>query len=569
MGCTNCQNNQGINYIYTPPPGCDCKPTTNSCTGTMDSSNVIYTGPKLLCSDVASGTDMDTLVQKLDAKICTMSGGTDDYSSFDFSCLTSISGVAITTEKEFVEGISEYVCTLEVTVTNIYNEFQTFVTQVTQILQQNIEEIGVDTCILSATDSLGLALTKLSNEICELQDSTDQSGVNWNVCGFTVATPPTTPDGTTNLLLSYICQLKTMIGTGGSVTLPTFDNRNSCLAPPNTATDTLFTTVEKLKTKVCELDYSLTGLTFGCVTPGTTINSILQNMLNRMNQFSIYQFNPSHFSVTNIDAGNACLGKMISINTGGLDKHVASDASDSTPGTLFDKLQAGSNVSLDYLTTPGKVIISSTATPDAFTVKAFAADGSPSTLDNKLEGQLDASSVMNINVVANTGTGKVNLVPTINWSQLVTQFVDTVNNDSGIKALFDTLVCSAACNKKVSFRIFNETVTAYQLIFQQNSPVITWLDTGNVSWTSSHTTNTGSYGITDPSVNPVITIQYTNFGLTPQRIRVIVTDLTGSVVSGSTSFPYTMVAAGATITIPGISLGTSTDQYVVRVDIIP
>jgi hypothetical protein len=239
---------------------------------------------------------LEEILQKADEKICQASGS--DFSSYDTACILNEDDSQITTQQQWVERSAVYMCGLETAhntfITEVYN---TFVTEITEIINNNALA-GITSCDVVGifpTDEIGAALTKISDKVCEFFDFIDLVGIDWNVYGFTVGTTPTDMVSIINTLLSYIGETKNLIPTGGTVALPTFNNVGSCLPGTLTTTDTLVSTVGKIKTKLCELDYSLTGLTFGCVTASSTLSGVLQNVITRLNQHSIYTFDPAYF----------------------------------------------------------------------------------------------------------------------------------------------------------------------------------------------------------------------------------------------------------------------------------
>src|SRR5882762_1844693 len=98
MPCTNCiQTTASITGFS--PSNCVSQP---SCA--INASCVIYTGPNLQCSGILTNDALHIMLQKIDPLLCQASG---DYSSYNTFCLAPIS-----TQKEFVESISDFVCTL-------------------------------------------------------------------------------------------------------------------------------------------------------------------------------------------------------------------------------------------------------------------------------------------------------------------------------------------------------------------------------------------------------------------------------------------------------------------------
>src|SRR5258708_1798727 len=98
MPCINCiQTTAGITGFS--PSNCTSLP---SCA--LNANCVIYSGPNLQCSGIVTNDALDIILQKIDPLLCSASG---DYSGYNTYCLAPI-----TTQKQFVESISNYVCTL-------------------------------------------------------------------------------------------------------------------------------------------------------------------------------------------------------------------------------------------------------------------------------------------------------------------------------------------------------------------------------------------------------------------------------------------------------------------------
>lgn len=355
MACTNCTQTTATITGFIPST------CTDSATCAMDAGCIIYTGPNLSCSSINTNDALDTILQKIDPLLCAATG---DYSTYNTFCLAPI-----TTQKEFVESISNYVCTLR-------DDFDTFVgtTYATYVSTTNgrltaLEVPGV-TCASTGvinTDTLIQILNKQCTKFTAIDAALNVSGANWTQC-YSVSPLPTTPTEGFDTVLDQICLLKAQFEAGGGAPLPTFNNVGSCLPTPLSTSDTLVDTVNKIKTRLCQTGtLNTTTLSWGCVTTPTGAQNLqdsLQNILTKIT--AIAQALPlewsADFDVTNVDDGDLCLGKSIALNPISFtDRLVAATAGDLTPGVLQSKLTAGTNISLDYVTTPGQVIINSSA----------------------------------------------------------------------------------------------------------------------------------------------------------------------------------------------------------------
>src|SRR5882724_5037872 len=98
MACTNCIHTTASITGFVPNT---CQ-STNPCF--LDAGCVVYTGAALTCSGIATNDSLDTILQKISPLLCAATG---DYSSYNTYCLAPIS-----TQQQFVESISNFVCTL-------------------------------------------------------------------------------------------------------------------------------------------------------------------------------------------------------------------------------------------------------------------------------------------------------------------------------------------------------------------------------------------------------------------------------------------------------------------------
>lgn len=389
--CNTCTSPTPISYEIQYFHSDQCAPCSSS-TG----CDCTYQGANLTCSGIVTGDTLEQAFIKIDSQICNATG---DYSSYQYNCLTPVS-----TEAEFVDMITDYVCTMNTALGAFTNSaYITYQTSVdTRFDAIEVPGITCASASVTNTDTLQQVLTKYCTKFASLTTAISLSGITWNNC-FTVGSTPTTIAASFTEVLSQICQTKALIA---SSTLPTFNNSSNCLA--GTSNDTLVTTIGLLTTKVCAAaTVAIGSLTTSCLTLGSTLQSALQAVISKVDTLTQNDITFSgDFVVTATDGGDPCAGRTVALATPiNADRFVASNASDSSPGTLISKLQAGTSISLDDTTTPGKVIINSTGVDRK--VSAATADASPGFLVDKLEG----SSINGITItpVYNSGTGKVTL----------------------------------------------------------------------------------------------------------------------------------------------------------------
>lgn len=401
MPCSNCNDNSPLIFDIQSFVNSTCTSSGDSC---MPSNLICYTGSNLPCSLINNGDTLEDALTKIDSKICSISG---NYSTYQKHCLPSIYGSAINDESTFVDAITSYLCTTASTVSNfISNTFVTYQASVTsQFTAVNNPAITCASASVTSVDTLNTILAKYCTKFTSLDSAINLTGIDFGSC-FTVVDPITNVrDGFTEVL-SQICQLKTSVD-GGTV-LPTFNNTGSCLASPST-TDSLISTIGKIKTKLCSLPtWISTNVTWGCVGSPTSTTSIeegIQRIISKVNYMlpKVVTFGDG-FTTSPVDVGDACQGINVSLD-GITDRLVASNSSDDSPGTLDTKL-SGDGITIDSTTTAGLVILR-----NDHKVLSSSSDTIPSYLINKLSGS--TSSGITITPTYNTTTKQVDLILTV------------------------------------------------------------------------------------------------------------------------------------------------------------
>lgn len=457
MACSNCGQSTTTVQGFIPA---NCQETS---TCFMEASCVVYTGPNLSCSGITTNTQLDTILQTIDPLLCAATG---DYSTYNTYCLAPI-----TTQKQFVESISNYVCTLNSTVTTFtgttFPAYQSTVN--TRFVALEVPGITCSSASVVNTDTLQQVLNKYCTKFGSIDTLLNISSANWNQC-YVVSPTPTTPTQGFNALISQICLLKSQVSS--AATLPTFNNTGSCLPAPLTAADTLVDTVNKIKTRLCQTGtIDTTTLSWGCVTQpagAQNLQDTLQNILTKVTAIS--QALPSSwssdFTVTNVSNGNLCLGKSIALAPLlTQDRFVASTTSDTSPGVLEDKVFPGTNVSLDFVTIPGKMIINSSGggTGD-HKVAVDGSDVDPDYLGAKLQA---GGTVYGVQVFPSVDSVNeiVNLNVSINPSILFQALIDALSSNPTLYSNFCTAVagcpspCGAPSNVIVTYQQGTTTTT--------------------------------------------------------------------------------------------------------------
>lgn len=442
MSCIDCSSGQP-SQVYSLQYKYNSSCNSNCCTPLTDSKCISYKGVPLACSGIDTDDTIEEAIQKIDALVCQTSG---DYSTYNTNCLTGI-----TTQAEFVDDVTSYICTLNTTVdTFISTTFPAYQTTVTNSIASSLAPaITCSSASVTSADSTSTVLSKYCTKFTDIDSKLDISNVIWNTC-FSVGSSPASIAEGFSLLSNQICQVKT---SSSSVTLPTFNNVGSCLSITGAA-DTLVDTVNALRVRTCLSPvFDINSLTWGCITKpssvSTNLQAAFQSVLTKIDSLSqgrsaVYS---SDFVVTNVDDSNLCLGKNIALATPlNLDRYVASNSSDSTPGTLIDKLQGGTNVTLDDTTTPGKVIVNVSGMASDGKVYANSVDDTLGFLDEKIEGS--TGDDINISASYDATNKQVKIFGSlVNKSDFILSLFDVIKNDPDIYEAFCALKdgCPSPC----------------------------------------------------------------------------------------------------------------------------
>lgn len=445
MPCTNCggPSYPVASFVFQPNAPCNnCDP--QECGSNIFSAGCIYyAGPALSCIESAPNERLDSILQKIDAKVCIVSG-VDPYPTYNVACLSPVDN-----QKEFVEKISDEFCSLLTNFNQFVNvtypsDYEDLEIEIATLNSPNISscpEIG-----FSSGDTLKIAITKLSNYVCAIAGtSLDLSGVNWAQC-TTVPTPPVTLVEGFNFVVDRLCALQAQIT--GSVALPTFNNLGTCLASPG-ANDTLEATVIKIRTRLCTVPtFNPSGYTFGCytgtLTSASTLDQTLQAILTQTstNTQSTVTFNPAQFTVGLVNPAQPCLGRTVSLSGGAFtDRLVAATSTDATPGTLEDKLIPGAGIALDFVSDPTQVTISASNIADE-KVKVNMA-GTAGFLSDKLNGTTGIVSV-SLPVVSD----EINVTATIDYTALLDALLGILEDGGELTDRFCSIVanCPSPCD---------------------------------------------------------------------------------------------------------------------------
>jgi len=454
MSCTSSSpvSTYSVQYFYNP----NCSDCNSTCGGTTyNSACVIFNAPNLACSGILTGDSIEVALQKIDAQICSAIG---DYSTYQFNCLTAWWGSDITMESEFVDAITAYACEINTNLTTFTNTtFPAYQTSIADDIEA-ITSPGI-TCTsanVTNTDTITQVLNKYCTKFGQIDTLLNISTVTWNSC-FSVPSPPSNIAEGFNLLANQICQVKALASAGS---LPTFNNSTNCLA--GGVNDTLVTTIGLITTKLCATQaFDPTSVNWGCLDASTsTLQDAFQAVVDKTSLLTqnFLQFNNTDFVVTQTDGGDPCQGLTVSLATSiNVDRFVAVDGADGTPGTLIEKISAGSGVTLTNLGTT--LEISASGTTDNFTVKADSTDTTPDFLDAKLNG--GSSTGITITPTYNSGTEQIDILPTLNLSTLFTALLTQLDTDPVLKALFCAKMasCPSPCDAPTNVQVVQSSTT--------------------------------------------------------------------------------------------------------------
>jgi hypothetical protein len=266
----------------------------------------------------------------------------------------------------------------------------------------------------------------------------------------------------------------------GSASLPTFNNVGSCLPAPVTTADTLVDTINKIKTRLCQTGtLDTTTLSWGCVTQptgGQNLQDTLQNLITTLSNVarSLPTSWSADFTIGNVDNSNLCLGKTVALSSSpARDRFVAATASDTSPGVLQDKLVQGTNITLDYITTPGSVIINST--------------GGTGTGDHKVASDITDTTpdYLSQKVLTGTPNNGVSIIPSLDSVNHVVRLNAQV--DPGV--LFGAILDELADNPALFTRLCN-TIAGCPSPCAAPSNVTVIYQQGTTTTTTSTTTTT-------------------------------------------------------------------------------
>ena len=268
--------------------------------------------------------------------------------------------------------------------------------------------------------------------------------------------------------------------------------------------------LQKIKTRLCLTGvYDATTITWGCLTAQTTLQASMQEVVTTVsdNQKLLITAVSADFVLTQTNAGDVCAGKTLSLAVPLVnnDRLVASNVGDLSPGTLIQKLTAGTNVTLDAITTPGQVIINSDN--DHF-VLAGAGDITPGLLIDKVLGS--TNNGITLNPTYNAGTDQVDFTLTTSLAVLAANLMTFIAADATLLSQFCAMTNTCVADScATTLYSVNNTSGSAQNIF--------WLTCGSGTYLSVSVptaTTINICALTD-SIIPVVGVAITGIGACP------------------------------------------------------
>ena len=326
--CT-CTSNSTL-VVPSSIPGTGCI-STNYGRCIYYSGNNITTG-----ITVTNGQTMDTVVNTIATAIANVTPADLSWNTFDYQCLradgTLVSAGAsdITTGQEFAEAVSIALCSLatavditpNITISGPCSTYFSGITPGTSTLVEILDDFVVKLCDLNALNSTAGVNTSCSAGTwtsVPASGSTLGTWINWiktNVCSLV-----TTAQGRLTALETFQSDVETFVGDSS---FSLIDNSTSCIS--GSGSDDLLTTIGLIKTKLCSIDSTVSGLpNFSAITlPWTSCAGLypsygatagLVTQLTRIvNELSArtYSFNGADFTV----AATSC-GTTVSLASAG------------------------------------------------------------------------------------------------------------------------------------------------------------------------------------------------------------------------------------------------------------
>lgn len=514
-----------------------------------DSSLIVYNSVTLSTINVTPGMDLQTALQNIDTAVATTI--TPNYALFNYGpysgyTILNTSGGAITTLQEFVEGISKTVCVVQ---DNLYTFTGTTYPANQVILSNAITALQVPgitysnsagglTISIGNTDPINTVLTKLATGLGDTGNILAAPGNDWSLLSITP--DPTNIYDAFNDLINYNISQDGIIGSK-EPSIGNFNNSANCLATVGgTSTDNAGTTIGLLRSYVCGLDtFNAGSISSTCLTPQTSLDAWFQQLVNIADSNAANSFTAVDASMTATSSG-PCSGFTIGVDPAwtGLSK-VATSSQDTTPGTLTNKLIAGTNVTFTpsapgnqtltidvSLPTLNKVLVNSLdATPDYLAAKIAPAYGnwglSTSVTTNTNNDQLVISTVVTDPFVL-----AQNLINYISTDPvLLAAFCALKTQCDGCQCLAATTFTVTADLVNTEFNLSWATGTSVgetQTVAYRESGATTWITNANITLANPQLYTATSAIVASLNTNTVYEFQIvSNCGTGPNYSAIV------------------------------------------------
>lgn len=414
----------------------------------MDASFIIYTGLPTTNIPISPAQNLQTILQNIDAAIAAH-GVAPDYASFTYcyapNCIYQTDGSTLpNTVKNFTEGISKIVCNNRALYdtfvgTTYVSDKGVFTSAISGLQTPTISAPGPFTIVNG--DGVNAIWNKLLPGIATMLTAENPSSASWSTLSIT---PPTTITTGFGSLITYLSSLATTVA-GKQIAIGTFNNSANCLTTlGGTSADTISATIGFLTTKVCSLPtYTVSGLTWGCVSTASDLQSTIVNILASLNSVN----NQTITSVgTGLAAGSpACGGRTLTIDTtwSGLYK-VAPTSAGVANNDYLGNILTSTDGSITIDSSSNTHVNLAVTTPQDGKVKASSSDTTRDYLQNKITGANGSwglttsisTAADNHSVVVSAGVGD----PTL----FVSTMLDVIASDPDLLALFTSVMAAAA-----------------------------------------------------------------------------------------------------------------------------
>ena len=501
--CSSCGSTTGLSYTIT----------TNSCTSSTtsyDASNITYTGPAMTCLDIETNTDLQTILEAINTKVC-VEGGTWD---FDYACLPTLCECTVNSAQTFAEAISSQFCSLYTAYTTFIGEYGGTFPAYQTVVDTNFDNIEnpaltISCANITSTDTIWEVLSKLGTKLCSINTALNPVGITNSCYTFSA----TTTNGAFQELIDWMCTIKTTVD-GFNNTLPTFNNAETCIA----GVSSLYDTVVAIRNLLCtKPDFTVGSIESSCLTIGSTLQSTITELVGATDyllQSHITSVTGTGLSL-NPPGGDPCGGMNLALDLSAVtDTKVSVDASQ-TAGYLYEKLTAGTGIAITEIgSTPDKTVEISSTVEDTKEVKV---DGS-GTEGYLLDKITVADSIDGVIAFTKGNVGDtVQISAGINYETLTTTILNLISSNTTLNTLFCDLACACACGetvpttfRKVMLRIETmNTDDSCPISLQVNQTIVpAAIYNGNITLAGSslQTVDTGYFVINDTALNPAFTI---------------------------------------------------------------